>query len=178
MPMKSTQQRYGAMAIGLHWVSAVLILGMLPLGFLMQNAGDDGQLFWYRLHVMVGVAVLLLTIVRLAWKLFDVKPSPTPGLSGVHLQGMKVIHVLLYLVLLVLVVSGIVLNVQSGFVEVLSGAKQGIPDFGEFGARRSHGMLARIYIALLVAHIGGVLLHQFRHGQVFPRMGIGSPDAM
>ena len=98
--MKSTQHRYGGVAIGLHWVSAVLILGMLPLGFLMQNAGEGDRLLWYRLHVMVGIAVLLLTMARLVWKWFDVKPAPTPGLSGVHLRGMELVHVLLYLVLL------------------------------------------------------------------------------
>lgn len=176
MPLKSTQQRYGGVAIGLHWVSAVLILGMLPLGFLMQNAGEVDRLLWYRVHVMVGIAVLLLTMARLVWKLFDVKPAPTPGLSGVHLRGMELVHVLLYLVLLVLVGSGIALNVQSGFLDVLRGATQDFPDFAKFGARRAHGTLARIYIALLVAHIGGVVVHQFRHGHAFARMGIGKSE--
>ena len=86
---------------------------------------------------------------------------------------MKLIHASLYVVLLVLVVSGIVLNIQSGFIDVLRGATTEIPDFGEFGSRRAHGSLARIYIALLVAHIGGVVVHQLRHGHVFARMGIG-----
>lgn len=109
------------MAIGLHWVSAALILGMLPLGLLMQDAGEGDKLFWYRLHFRIGFAVLLLTIAYLVWKLFDVKPKPTPGLTGVHRWGMEAVHVFLYLVLLVLVVSGVVLSVQSGLVDVLRG---------------------------------------------------------
>lgn len=176
MPRKTTEQRYGGIAIALHWVSAVLILGMLPLGFLMQNAGEDSRLLQYRLHAIVGFAVLLLTVARLVWKFFDVKPAPTPGLTGVHLRGMQFVHGLLYLVLLVLTVSGLVLNVQSGLIDVLRGTAQEFPDLSEFGARRAHGMLARIYIALLVAHIGGVVVHQFRHGHVFSRMGIGKSD--
>ena len=177
MPMKSTQERYGRVAIGFHWVSALLILGMLSLGFLMQHAEEGDRLFWYRLHAMVGFAVLLLTIARIAWKLFDEKPEVTPGLTGIHLRGMELVHVLLYLILLVLVGSGIALNVQSGFLDVLRGATQDFPDFAEFGARRAHGTLARIYIALLVAHIGGVAVHQFRHGNAFARMGIGKSEA-
>ena len=176
MPMKSTQQRYGGIAIGLHWASAILILGMLPLGFLMQNAGAGDRLLWYRVHGMVGFAVLLLTMARLAWKLFDVKPAPTPGLTGVHLRGMELVHVFLYLVLLVLVGSGIALNIQSGLLDVLRGAANDFPHLTDFGSRRAHGVLARIYIALLVAHIGGVAVHQFRHGHAFARMGIGKSD--
>ncbi len=134
------------------------------------------RLLRYRLHTAVGGVVLLLTVTRIAWKYFDVKPAPTSGLTGVHLRGMELVHVLFYLVLLVLGVSGIFLNVQSGFLYVLRGATQEFPDFAEFAARRAHGMLARIYIALLVSHIGGVVVHQIRHGHAFARMGIGNPD--
>ena len=125
---------------------------------------------------MAGFTVLLLTMARLVWKLFDVKPAPTPGLTGVHLRGMELVHALLYVILLVLAGSGIALNVQSGFLDVLRGVTQDFPDFAEFGARRAHGTLARIYIALLVAHIGGVVVHQFRHGHAFARMGFGKSD--
>ncbi len=176
MSVKSSEHRYGGVAIALHWVSAILILGMLLLGFLMQNAGESDRLLWYRLHAGIGFSVLLLTMARLVWKLLDVKPAPTPGLTGVHLRGTELIHFLLYLVLLVLVVSGIVLTVQSGLVDVLRGETQEFPGFAEFGSRRAHGMLARIFIALLVFHIGGVVFHQLRHGHTFARMGVGKSD--
>lgn len=176
MPIKSSEHGYGQVAVALHWISALLILGMFPLGFLMQDTGEGGRLLWYRLHAVIGFLVLLLTVARLFWKLFDVKPDPPAGLSGVHLRGMELIHVLLYLGLLLLAVSGIVLNIQSGLIDVLSGKTQEFPDFAEFGARRAHGLLARIYIGLLVAHIVGVVVHQFRHGHVFARIGIGKSD--
>lgn len=174
MGIKSTEQRYGRVAILLHWTSAVLILGMIPLGFLMQNADDGSRLFLYRTHAIVGALILLLSLVRLGWKLNDTKPAPTPGLEGLHLRGMQGIHVLLYALLFALTVSGIVLNLQSGLIDVLRGASQGgIPGFDEFRSRAAHGSLARVYIGLLVAHIGGVMVHQIRHGHVLDRMGIG-----
>jgi len=174
MQAKSTDQGYGRVAILLHWVSAVLILAMLPLGFLMQDASDGSKLFLYRTHAVVGILILLLTLARLCWKRVDPKPAPPPGLTGLHLRGMEGIHVLLYVLLLALTVSGIVLNIQSGLIDVLRGTSQGgVPEFDEFRSRAAHGLLARVYIGLLVAHIGGVVVHQMKHGHVFVRIGIG-----
>ena len=176
MAVKSTKQRYGRVAVILHWMSAAFILAMMPLGFLMQEAGEGAKLPLYRAHSAIGLVVLLLTVIRLAWKTVDMRPSPPPGLTGLHLRGMEAIHALLYVILLALTVSGIVLNFQSGLIDVLRGVSQGtIPEFEKFRARAAHGMLARVYIGLLVAHIGGVVVHQFRHGHVFARMGIRRP---
>lgn len=174
MGTKSTEQRYGRVVILLHWTSAVLILAMIPLGFLMQNADDGTKLLLYRTHAVVGALILLLSLVRLGWKLNDTKPAPAPGLEGLHLRGMQGIHVLLYALLFALTVSGIVLNLQSGLIDILRGASQGgIPEFSGFRSRAAHGALARVYIGLLMAHIGGVILHQMRHGHLLARMGIG-----
>ena len=174
MAAKSTESGYGTNAVALHWTSALLILVMIPLGFLMQEAGDGTKLLLYRAHAAVGVLVLLLTMARLLWKFTDSSPVPTPGLSGLHLRGMKAIHVLLYVLVLGLSVSGIALNFQSGLIDVLRGtSSEGIREFDDFKSRAAHGLLARVYIGLLIAHIGGVVVHQFRHGQVFARMGIG-----
>ena len=124
--------------------------------------------------MVAGIIVLLLTLARLLWKLADVKPSAPPGLTGLHLRSMEGIHVLLYALLLALVVSGIVLNFQSGLIDVLRGSSGGgISEFDEFRSRSVHGLLARVYMGLLVALIAGVVVHHRRHGHVFPRMGIG-----
>ncbi len=174
MRAKSSELGYGRVAVILHWMSAVLILAMLPLGFLMQDAGENTKLLLYRVHAAIGILVLLFTVTRLVWKLADTRPAPPPGITGLHLRGMEAIHILLYLVLLALAVSGIVLNLQSGLVDILRGTSQGdFPELDEFRARAAHGTLARLYIGLLVVHVGGVVVHQFRHGHVFARMGIG-----
>ncbi|MCR9200201.1 MAG: cytochrome b/b6 domain-containing protein [Planctomycetaceae bacterium] len=175
MQLKSTTTSYGTVAVVLHWLSALLILGMIPLGFLMQRADEGTQLLLYRMHVAVGAVVLLLTLARVTWKLFDTRVLPVPGLAGVHVWGMIGIHGLLYLGLLALLVSGVILNVQSGLIEVIQGSSiEAIPDLSGFTARAAHGNLARIYIGLLIAHIGGVIVHQVRYGHVLVRMGIGT----
>lgn len=166
-------EAYGTVAVFLHWVSAVLVLAMLPLGFLMQGASVGMQASLYWAHLVIGVLVFVLTLARVVWKFRDSKPEPHPELAGLHLWGLKVVHFLLHFALLVLSFSGVVLVVQSGLLEVLQGGGP-VPDLSGAGAREPHGVVARIYIGLLVAHIGGVVLFQVRHGGVLSRMGIGA----
>jgi cytochrome b561 len=173
MPLKSSEDRYGSVAVTLHWLCAFLILLMIPLGYIMQNVQSETRLLAYRVHVGIGLVVLLLTLARLVWKLLDTKPNLTPGLSGIHAKGMKVVHVLLYFVLLALISSGVALGIQSELFVGLKNSATEFADFSLFRSRQAHGFLAVVYLALLVAHIGGVIVHQLRHGQVVNRMGIG-----
>ena len=174
MSLKSTQLQYGRMAQIFHWVSAVLIILMMPLGFLMQGASDEAtKLFLYQVHAIGGGAVLFLTLLRVGWRWFEPTPDPPADLSPMHQLGLKITHILLYVVLLGLAVSGVGLLLISGLGEILSGAVDAsIPaDFSQFSPRIVHGLTARLYIALLLAHVGGVILHQVTKTDVLKRMG-------
>lgn len=142
----------------------------------MQQVSEESRFTFYRLHALIGCLLLVLTLGRLVWKWVDNAPSPPAELGKLHLKGMKIIHGLLYLVILILTVNGIILMVQSGLISVLRGTTHDFPNFAGNNARQAHGTLARVYIGLLIAHIGGVILHQIKHGDLFPRMGIGKPS--
>jgi cytochrome b561 len=173
--MKSTPNQYGRVAQLLHWISALLILFLIPMGFLMQTVDEGARLLLYRTHVILGVLVLGLTVVRLGWQWFDSSPGPPPGLAGTGLLAYKAVHWLLYLALLVLALSGIALNVVSGLGDILFGAAPGsIPtDLSDYLSRTVHGITARVYIGLLIAHIAGVVSYQATEGDVLKRMGLG-----
>lgn len=168
MNAKSTSESYGSAAVALHWASAALIVAMVPLGFVMQS---DRNTTLYGAHIAVGAVVLLLTALRLVWKLIDTRPEPAPGLSGLHLKLASAIHVALYITLVGLLMSGGAMIVQSDLLTELSAGV--IPDFSSLQSRDAHGALAWLFIALFVAHVAGVILHQVRHGHVLSRMGIG-----
>lgn len=173
--MKSTPTQYGRVAQLLHWLSALLILFLIPMGFLMQTVDEGARLSLYRTHVILGILVLGLTLVRLGWRWFDSPPEPPSGLAGTGLLAYRTIHWLLYLALLVLTISGIVLNVVSGLGDILSGTVPGpIPtDLSGYLPRTVHGITARVYIGLLMAHIAGVISYQATEGDVLKRMGLG-----
>ena len=174
MTLKSTHLAYGRRAQLFHWVSAILILVMIPLGFLMQNVESEAtKLLLYRGHAFIGVLVLLLTLLRILWRWIDNEPLAPQGIEGLHLRAFKITHVLLYLVLLVIAASGVGTILLGGMGDILSGVStEGLPtELGDLPPRIAHGVTARIYIALLAGHMGGVLLHQFTKSDVMGRMG-------
>ena len=175
MSSNSTSEQYGLTAQRYHWLSAILIISMIPLGFLMQNAESEAtKMMLYRAHVIVGVLILLITIARALWRKKDINPDPPKELHGLHLKAFNAIHMLLYLFTFILAFSGIGTVVASGIADILSGnsVHQLPTDLSELGVRRAHGLSARLYIVLLIGHIGGVVFHQYTKSDVFSRMGI------
>jgi cytochrome b561 len=68
---------YGSVAITLHWLTAVLIIGNLLLGLSMVDLPlSPRKLQWYIWHKWIGITVFLLTSVRLGWR--AVHPAPPP----------------------------------------------------------------------------------------------------
>lgn len=177
MLSQSTSEQYGLKAQRYHWLSAVLIIVMIPLGLVMKNVETEAtKNILYRGHVIIGALILLITVARVAWRRKDFSPGPPEGLSGLHLRAFNAIHVLLYVLIFVLTLSGIGTLVSSGIGSILAGSSATpIPvDLGDVAPARAHGITAKIYIALLVAHIGGVVFHQTTKSDVFHRMGINA----
>ena len=63
------KNHYTATAKSLHWIMAVLIIGLLALGFYMQDLPlSPEKLKLYSWHKWAGVTAFLLVLVRLAWR--------------------------------------------------------------------------------------------------------------
>ena len=69
---------YTATARVLHWVTAVLILLMIPVGIIIANEwGGPAQTFLYNLHKSIGATLIPIVIVRLIYRLMN-PPPPLP----------------------------------------------------------------------------------------------------
>ena len=76
MNLKSSEDEYGVVAVGIHWVSAILIFMLIPIGSLMTDMpNSDLKTSLYRVHILIGLTVLVLTLVRIAWVFFDTRPK-------------------------------------------------------------------------------------------------------
>ena len=161
---KSTPKKYGAVAVTVHWLTALLIAGLLISGNRMDGMADPAakaQLLM--IHAPVGVLIGLLTLFRIFWWWrFDRKPEAvgtTPAWQERAAQG---VHVLFYVVILGMAASGIGMMVLSGAGDIVFGGAPGpLPDFGNYAPRASHGIGAKVMIALLVLHAGAALYHHF-----------------
>lgn len=163
MSLKSTHDRYGKVAVGIHWLSALAIVALLGSGIRADGATEAAEKIpFLRVHVALGITILVLTLCRIGWWWrADRKPTP---LSMPALQGFvsRAVHVLFYIVILGMAASGIGLLVISGAGAIIYGGDASLlPDFWDYPPRTPHGIGAKIMIALFVLHAGAALYHQF-----------------
>jgi cytochrome b561 len=78
-PESPASWRYGAPAIVLHWLLALLIAFMAGLGWWMMTIEKQPEgPYWFALHKSVGMVVLALVVLRVLWRGFHA-PAPLPG---------------------------------------------------------------------------------------------------
>jgi cytochrome b561 len=125
--------------------------------------------------VLGGIAVLTLTLFRIAWWWFaDQKPLPAPGLPRWQERAAKAVHILFYVVVLGMTASGIGMMLLSGAGPAVFGAPDSLPDFWSYPPRAPHGIGGRLLAALVVIHAAAALYHQFgRRDRILWRMGLG-----
>lgn len=178
MGLKSTTDRYGATAVSIHWLSAILVLVLIVLGFRAAGTVDPAaKAAILRLHLPIGIAVLALTALRIVWwRRFDRKPDPIGGSPQWQKGAAQVVHVLIYIVLIGMIASGISMMVLSGASPIIFGGQgAALPDFWKYLPRVPHGIGAWLLIALLVLHGGAALYHHFgRRDGLLRRMWFGS----
>lgn len=172
--LKSSPDRYGVVAVSIHWLSALLILVLLGTGFRAADAPDAlARAALLRVHIPVAIAVLLLTGLRILWWWrFDRKPSPAAGMPRWQASLAGGVHIALLVIVLGMIASGIGMMISSGAgPAVFGGPGAALPDFHDYLPRRPHGLGARLMVALLVLHAGAALYHHFvRRDVVLERM--------
>lgn len=177
MPLKSSSDRYGTVAVAIHWLSALLIVVLLGSGFRADGTEDAAaKAALLRVHVPIGVAILVLTLARIFWWLFaDRKPAPVP-MAAWQDRASRAVHVLFYVVILGMTASGIGMLILSGAGPVIfGGANEPLPDFWDYPPRIAHAFGARLLIALLVLHIGAALYHHFiKRDELLRRVWFGA----
>lgn len=175
--LKSTTDRYGAVPVTIHWLSAILIIGLLGSGFKAGNAADlAAKAAFLRFHIPVAILVLLLTAFRILWWWrFDRKPLPVKGSPRWQERLARGVHLLFYVVILGMIASGIGMMVLSGAAPAVFGEPAALPDFHRYAPRIPHGLGANLLLALLAAHVGAALYHHFiRRDGLIRRMWYGA----
>lgn len=160
--MKSTPSRYGTTAIAIHWLSALLVIVLIGSGFRAGFSTDAAaKAAALTVHVPVASIVLLLTLFRLIWWWkFDTKPAPLPGIPTWQEVVAKWTHRALYLLLFVLLGSGIAMSIISGLPFALFGDAP-LPELADLAPRAPHGIAARLLVGLVVLHAAAALQHHF-----------------
>lgn len=107
--MQISQERYTTVAIWLHWIIAIMIVANLIIGLdfsdpLPGQRFAPKPLLW--LHVSLGITVLLLSFVRLAWRL-RYRPPPHPAaMPAWEKRSAAITHALFYVLMISMPLSG------------------------------------------------------------------------
>jgi cytochrome b561 len=92
-----------------HWLTALIILGMIPVGIIMTEISPGAlKNNLYELHKSFGIIVLVLALVRLGVLLRYGSPAPEPTLSPLQRIVSKTVHHLIYLLLFIAPLSGFI----------------------------------------------------------------------
>ena len=164
MHVKNTLTEYGLISKLLHWVSALLLIIQIPLGFYLVDLdfGPD-RLSIENIHIVIGLSIFYLVILRLIIKIIN----PTPKLEPSIFKGQRILallnHVLLYVTILSITISGIFKKLFNGETLIIFFKKIKINDNFEQAELfyEIHVLSNYLMIGLIALHISAVIIHKF-----------------
>jgi cytochrome b561 len=152
-----------------HWLSAILVLAALALGaYMVLFVANPAQRFELtQTHKTLGVVILGLTVARLCRRSFMRPPKPEPAARSILLVA-KATHMLLYLLLLLVPLSGWLMATSTpirvptllfGLFELPYPLEANLAIYRM--AHTAHVWLAILLTSLIALHIAGAMAHSF-----------------
>ena len=158
--------RYTAPAIALHWLLGLMIIGSFSLGVYMSDLPFSvTRLKLYNWHKWAGVTILLLSFVRLAWRITH-RPPANMAMPAWQATAAHATHHLLYALFFIVPLVGWAYSSAAGFPIVWFGVLP-LPDFVPVDKALAeaikpwHERSAMLMAALVLLHVAGALKHQF-----------------
>lgn len=162
----SSPSQYDPVAKSLHWLMAALIIGLWCVGLSLDELpkGDlRSQIIG--LHKALGVVVLALVVVRLAWRATHAAPTLPATMPAWEQLGAKLGHLALYGLMIAIPAAGILMSQSAGrdvnvFGWIVPTLVEKSDDLKEvFG--EAHETLAWLLAVVLVVHVVAALRHHF-----------------
>ena len=167
MHSRNTVTEYSLISKLLHWLSAIILFVQIPLGFYLVDL-DFGpeRLSIENIHVFIGLSVFYLVILRLINKIIN----PPPKLEPSVFKGQKFLaksnHILLYVTILSITISGIFKKLFNGETLIIFFKEIKIEDnfvLADF-FYNIHVIANYSLIALIIIHILAVIVHKLFFG--------------
>lgn len=155
--------RYNAVARALHWSIALLVVFNLASGLVNEALENTVRLI--PLHKAVGLTILVLTLVRIGWRLTWARPPYPVTMSRAEVGAAQAVHAAFYILMLAMPLTGYVMA---------SAGKYPLEWFGLFDvpkaaivrdsavytlSRTAHGVLGWLFLGLALLHVAAALRH-------------------
>lgn len=164
MEISNTEDEYGLLARTFHWIIAVLILGLLPVGLFMGGMENSPlKLEIYAMHKSFGLLVFFLGLTRIAWRFISPPPDHLETHAHWEVTLASAAHFWLYVCMLGMPLSGWLMSNAGEFpvpffgmqMPALIGKDEGLGDL----FNQIHEILAYTLLFVLGLHIAGALKH-------------------
>ncbi len=171
-----TPWHYDRVSRLLHWLLAIILMGLLALGWYMtsiEDQPDSGKFF--NLHKSIGLIAASLILIRLVWRGFH-KPASLPAtMARWQVKLAQLSHFLLYVCIIIMPMTGFI---------GASYSKHGVSFFGltlptwvsqnkEIAKNllSAHGLIAWVLAILIAVHVLAAVKHLIiDRDKVFQRM--------
>ena len=168
MSSKNTVDSYGWVAKTFHWGMFVIIVAQFYFGNNMKEMG--------KYHIATGFAILLLMLIRFAWRASNPVPKMPDGTGSLQTMAAHGLHILFYAVLIGMPIAGVAIVQGKGFPVSIMGwfNLPTIFEKSESGAELAstmHGVVAKVILLSVLLHIIVALYHHFgKKDNVLKRM--------
>jgi len=163
MKILNTPSRYGVVSQGLHWLTAAVVVILI----LTSKSGDfepaDGGALYYW-HTSLGLLVLLLVVARVLWRIVTPPPPAPVGQSRLAGRLAHGLHILFYLLLVALPLSGALAAAADGgavsffgLVTLPVGLASADGEFFE----EMHELLGNVLLVVVALHALAALKHHY-----------------
>ena len=163
--MKNPADRWGPVSQWLHWTIALLLVAIATIGVLMvEMPNTPRKIEIYAIHKSLGLTILALVALRLAWRLYAGRPAPVVRTPRWQARVATLTHGALYLLLFAMPISGWLFNSAAGYplqwfgqfnLPALAGEDRGLRDL----AGSAHEAGFWLLLTLVMVHAGAAFHH-------------------
>ena len=163
MHLTNTLTEYGVISKVLHWLSAILLLVQIPLGFYLVDLDfGEERISLENVHVILGLIIFYIVIIRLVNKILNPTPKLDPSIFKGQVFLAKMNHILLYLAILSISISGILKKLFNGESLVIFFKEIQIKENFELADQfyNIHIFSNYVILFLIVIHLVAVIVHK------------------
>ena len=163
MHLTNSLTEYGLISKVLHWLSAILLLVQIPLGFYLVDLDfGEQRINIENIHVIIGLSIFYIVILRLVNKILNPTPKLNPSIFKGQVFLAKMNHILLYLAILSITISGILKKLFNGETLIIFFKEMQIKDNFELADQfyNIHILSNYTILVLIVIHLMAVIVHR------------------
>ena len=173
----NTMERYTRVAITLHWIIALGVLGQIAFGWWMieiPKSPPGVRAYWFNLHKSIGLTLGILIFIRLAWALTHRAPPLPDHIPAWQKFAAKASHVALYACMIIMPLSGYLGSSFTRYPIKYWGMT--LPNWGWDAplykdlCSNVHQIAVIVFMTLIAIHIAAAIRHMMARDGVIQRM--------